>query len=707
MLKKIISLLSLILLFSFHQPDKIRVFLIGDSTMANKWEADFPETGWGMPFAKLFNEATEVQNHAYNGRSTKSFRKEGRWKKVYDQIRPGDYVLIQFGHNDSKKSDPNRYAEANTDYRTNITRYIAETRDKGGIPILLTPVQRRKFDENGHFVDQHGDYPRVVREVAKKEEVFLIDVEKLSRENLEKIGPERSKKIHLIYPENIFPKYHKGVEDNTHFSVYGAGLVANMVANEIFHSSEHLKSFLKKSDYSGRYDFQIPLISKPYFKKDTFNIVRYGAISSIQTKSTKAIQQAIDICHAQGGGVVLLPKGFWYSGPIEMKSNVNLHLVEGATLQFSENPADYPLVETSWEGVEAIRVQSPISGKNLSRIAITGKGVIDGAGENWRPVKKSKMTEGDWNQLILSGGVLTDDKNTWYPTERALLGSTKNRPGVRSEGWSLNNTEAIKEFLRPNMIVFTECDEILLEGITFQNSPAWCIHPFMSRHIRMEDVTIRNPWYAQNGDGVDFESCENILVSNCRIDVGDDGICLKSGRDEEGRKRGRPTAHALIENSIVFHGHGGVVVGSEMSGGVNDIYVNNCQFLGTDVGLRFKTTRGRGGIVENIFIRDINMKNIAGQGIILDMYYQGKDPVGTHGNGESKPVIAKEPVNDGTPQFRDIQMENIRILNAETGVMVRGLPEMPIRNISIKNIEIQAKQEEYILYGENISIQKP
>ena len=692
-------------LFSFSAKEPLRVFLIGDSTMADKLQADFPETGWGMPFSHLFNEAVEVQNHAYNGRSTKSFRTEGRWKKVFQQIKKGDYVLIQFGHNDAKASDTSRYAPAQTDFRENLTRYVAETRSKGGIPILLTPTQRRKFDSTGVFVDQHADYPAVVREVAAKEKVLLIDIEKESKKYISAEGPEGAKKMFLHYPVGIFKKFMKGVADDTHFSPFGAMKISDMVAAAIFSSNEHLRSFLKKSIFPQKYEFELPTVAGTAFKKDTFNIVSYGAVSSAKALNTTAIQQAIDIAAKQGGGMVRIPAGFFVTGAITLRSNINLHLDAGAVLQFSSDAAQYPLVKTSWEGVEAIRAQSPISAKGERNIAITGAGIIDGAGEAWRPVKKGKLTAGEWDKLVRSGGVLDDKKETWYPTERALKGSKMDQPGVVAAGFTEAKAEEIKEFLRPNMISLRECEQILLEGVTFQNSPAWNIHPLLCKHLTVDNISVKNPWFAQNGDGIDIESCEYVSVKNSQFDVGDDGICLKSGKDAEGRKRGRPSAYIMIENCVVFHGHGGVVVGSEMSGGVHDLFVSNCQFLGTDVGLRFKTARGRGGVVENVFIQDISMKNIAGEAILFDMYYQGKDPVATYGNGDATPVIQAMPVDAGTPQFKYIFVDRVVAKEVETGLLIRGLPEMPIHHIQLSNLDIEAKQSYRVIEATDIQLQ--
>jgi DNA sulfur modification protein DndE len=318
-------------------------------------------------------------------------------------------------------------------------------------------------------------------------------------------------------------------------------------------------------------------------------------------------------------------------------------------------------------------------------------------------VKKNKLTPPEWTQLVSSGGVLNESKDTWYPTERALKGSKAKRPGVVAEGYTMEKAEEIKEFLRPNMVNFVRCKGVLLEGITLQNSPAWCIHPLMVRHLTVRNVKVRNPWNAQNGDGLDIESCRYVLVDNSTFDVGDDGICIKSGRDEEGRKRGVPTEDVIVRNSTVFHGHGGFVVGSEMSGGARNIFVSECNFLGTDVGLRFKTTRGRGGIVEKIYIDNIRMNAIGGAAILFDMYYMAKDPL-TMFAGEDKPQIELLPVTEATPQFRDFHIKDVVCKGAETGIFIRGLPEMNIKSIELENISIQSKKGLVCTEGENISL---
>ena len=339
------------------------------------------------------------------------------------------------------------------------------------------------------------------------------------------------------------------------------------------------------------------IVQVPKFKTDTFSIVKYGAVADGVTLNTKAINSAIEDCNKKGGGVVLVPAGFWLTGPIVLKSNVNLHLKTGALLQFTADFNQYALYEGNWEGVPAVRNQSPISATNAENIAITGKGIIDGNGDAWRMVKKDKLTGTQWKNKIASGGALSEDKKTWYPSDKSLKGSTEKEPGVLKDGKTAKDFEDIKDFLRPNLLVLTSCKKILLDGVTFQNSPAWDLHPLMCQDLTIKNVYAKNPWYAQNGDGIDIESCKNFLLENNTFDVGDDGICIKSGKDESGRKRGMPTENGIIRNCIVYHAHGGFVIGSEMSGGARNLYVYNCTFIGTDVGLRFKTARGRGGVV--------------------------------------------------------------------------------------------------------------
>jgi Glycosyl hydrolases family 28 len=351
------------------------------------------------------------------------------------------------------------------------------------------------------------------------------------------------------------------------------------------------------------------------------------------------------------------------------------------------------LVEANWEGLQQMRNQSPISATDAVNIAITGKGIIDGNGDVWRAVKSDKLTTSQWKKLVNSGGVTSEDQRTWYPSEAFMKASKMPaNPGAIVPGRDAAYYAGIKDFLRPNMLLLTNCKIILLEGVTFQNSPAWCLHPLLCENLTVRNVFVKNPWYAQNGDGIDAESCKNVLIENSVFDVGDDALCMKSGRDAEGRKRGRPIENVIIRNCTVYASHGGFVIGSEMSGGARNIFVSNCTFVGADIGLRFKTTRGRGGVVENIYIKDIYMKDIPGEAILFDMYYMAKDPIALAGEKRELPAVEFKPVDESTPIFKNFYISNVYCNGAEKGIFVRGLPEMHIKNIVMENMVLQAKK---------------
>jgi polygalacturonase len=262
----------------------------------------------------------------------------------------------------------------------------------------------------------------------------------------------------------------------------------------------------------------------------------------------------------------------------------------------------------------------------------------------------------------------------------------------------------IRDFLRPVMISLISCKNVWLEGVIFQNSPAWNIHPLMCENLIIEKITVRNPSYSANGDGLDLESCKNTILIQSSFDVGDDGICIKSGKDEDGRKRGIPTENLIVDQCTVFKGHGGFVVGSEMSGGVKNIKVSNCQFLGTDVGLRFKSKRGRGGVVENIFIEGISMFDISTEALLFDLYYQGKSAVEMLEKGDPDAGIEKVPVDVTTPTFRNIHVKDITCSNAGRAMFFNGLPENPIEGIFISKVNISSSTGAEIKFSKNIQL---
>jgi len=477
------------------------------------------------------------------------------------------------------------------------------------------------------------------------------------------------------------------------FSVLIIGCSKNSIGNTSY-SADTYKNI----------EFNINKVNEPKIPNNVVTITDFGAINGGQTLNTKAFADAIDAVSKKGGGKVIIPPGIWLTGPIILKSNIELHAETGALIKFSTDKKLYPIIETSFEGLNTWRCISPIYGKNLENIAFTGKGVWDGSGEAWRQVKKSKLTEDQWKKFIGSGGVLNDKKDSWYPSEQYLKGAKGADQNVRLDLKTKEEFEAIHDFLRPVLVSIQNSKRVLFDGPVFQNSPAWCLHPLMIEDLIIRNITVRNPWFSQNGDGLDVESCKNVIVENSSFDVGDDAICIKSGKDKDGRDRGIPCENIIIKNNIVYHGHGGVTVGSEMSGGVKNLHVSNCTFMGTDVGLRFKSTRGRGGIVENVFISDIFMVDIPSQAISFDLYYGGKSIAETLAEGGNKITTKIVPVTEETPQFKNISIKNITINGAYQAVFLQGLPEMNLENIEISNLIVKAQNGFSIIDADKIKL---
>ncbi len=362
-----------------------------------------------------------------------------------------------------------------------------------------------------------------------------------------------------------------------------------------------------------------------------FNVLDYGAVGDGQALNTQAIQAAIEACRMAGGGTVHVPAGVYVTGPIFFRSDVTLHLDAGAALLGSENLADYPVVNGRWEGVDQETYAPLIAGSDLSNIAIIGRGTINGRGAWWWKMHKEKTLA--------------------HP--------------------------------RPRLISFSNCTNVLIEGITATNSPAWTIHPNHCDNVMVDKVTVINPADAPNTDGINPDSCHNVRISNCYIGVGDDCITIKSGTQANGRERLAPCENITITNCTMTHGHGGVVIGSEMSGGVRNVVISNCVFTGTDRGIRIKSRRGRGGVVEDIRVTNIIMEDVLCP-VTLNLYYA----CGVWGD---KTVADKQPhpVTDGTPRFRRIHLSHITARRAQyAAAFLYGLPEMPVEDIFLSDISI-------------------
>ena len=446
-----------------------------------------------------------------------------------------------------------------------------------------------------------------------------------------------------------------------------------------------------------------PAVAVPAIPQTIVRLDDFGGAGDGAKPNTEAFAKAVTTLAEKGGGKLIVPPGIWLTGPVKLRSNINLHLERGALIQFSRDYKLYPLTVIDLKGEREVDSTSPISGENLENVAITGEGIIDGGGDAWRPLKKNKLGDGDWKAVVKTGGVLDEKGTTWWPSREAM-GGEKLVESLRKTGsLKLADYEPAHQFLRPKMLRLIGCKKVLLEGVTFQNPPNWTMNPVLCDDVSILNVTVHNLPTAQNSDALDLESCRRAVIRGCTFDTGDDGICIKSGKDAAGRRIGVPTEDVLVEGCTVYHAHGGFTIGSEMSGGVRNMVVRNCTFMGTDIGLRFKSTRGRGGVVENIHISNIRMTDIPGDAINFNLYYGGKSPLDeTASNAETN----FPPVTEATPQFRDIHIENVVCRGAKNAIVLQGLPEMPLRDITLKNVSITSQQGVSVTDAENISFEK-
>jgi polygalacturonase len=446
----------------------------------------------------------------------------------------------------------------------------------------------------------------------------------------------------------------------------------------------------------------LPLVARPEFPARKFDLRDAGAVGDGVTLNTAAFEKAVAALAEKGGGELDVPPGIWLTGPIKLRSNINLHLERGALIQFSRDYNLYPLVVVNLKGEQEVDSTSPISGQNLENVAITGEGIIDGGGDAWRMLKKDKLSDNEWKALVKSGGVLDEKGTAWYPS-REVMGGQKIVEKLRKEN-SLKpeDYEPTHQYLRPKMLRLIGVKKLLLEGVTFQNPPNWTMNPVLCEDVSILNVNVHNLPTAQNSDALDLESCRRAVIRGCTFDTGDDGICIKSGKDAVGRRIGVPCEDVLVEGCTVYHAHGGFTIGSEMSGGVRNFIVRNCTFMGTDIGLRFKSTRGRGGVVENIFISDIRMENLPGDAINFNLYYGGKSGLEDSGGDTEMKAPA---VTEETPAFKNIHIENVICRGAKNAIVLQGLPEMPLDNITLKNVSITADKGVSVTDAQNISFE--
>ncbi|MCX7048773.1 MAG: glycoside hydrolase family 28 protein [Candidatus Sumerlaeota bacterium] len=389
-----------------------------------------------------------------------------------------------------------------------------------------------------------------------------------------------------------------------------------------------------------------------------FNVVEYGAAGDGNNTCTKSIQAAIEACAAAGGGVVHFPAGRYLTGPVFLKSNITLHIGEGATLLGSQRFEDFPLFKPGWQIKNEKEILAAlITGSDLENIAITGRGAIDAQGKPWWDAQR-RIQRAAKGQAAKSEAAKDD----------AVKNETARQEASQAETAQLE--EKLLPHGRPHTINLYRCRNVRIAEVTILNSASWNVHLIGCEDVVADGVTIRSPWDSPNTDGINPESCRNVRIANCFIDTGDDCITLKSGKDEEGRLKGKPTENVAITNCVMHRGHGAVVIGSEQSGGVRNVVASNIVCLGTDTGVRIKSTRGRGGVVENIRFDNWIIEGVPTP-ISITNYYTKTAP---------------EPVSERTPIFREIAISHFTITSSPCVAKILGLPEMPIQSLRISDL---------------------
>jgi polygalacturonase len=396
-------------------------------------------------------------------------------------------------------------------------------------------------------------------------------------------------------------------------------------------------------------------IEAPQFPDKDFLLTDFGAVGDGQTDCTEAFRQAIATANEAGGGRVVVPAETFYTGAIHLKSNVNLYVSEEAVINFSTDPNDYmPVVYTRFEGVEVMNFSPLIYAYEQENIAITGKGTLDGRAskENWWARKSTQGRDVSRSREMGEAGV---------PVEERVFGLGKH--------------------LRPNMIQPYKCKNILIEGVTFKNSPMWHIHPVLSENITVRNVKVIG--HGPNNDGCNPESCKDVLIEGCYFDTGDDCIAIKSGRNNDGRRVNVPSENIIVRNCKMKDGHGGVVIGSEMTGGARNVFAENCimDSPNLDRALRIKTNSVRGGFVENVYMRNVTIGQVAEAVLKINFFY---------GEGDT---------GEFTPRVRNINMEKVTSKKSRYALLINGYERSPITDVTLKDCTLNNVERENKLVG--------
>ncbi len=620
-------------------PVKKRVFIIGDSTVAN---GNDTIVGWGRVLPAFFDSSrVTVINKARGGRSSRTFLNEGLWNEILPQLRKGDFVLIQFGHNDGARPDaekfrgsihgtgdetmevtkPDKSVETVHSYGWYLKKYIQDTKAKGAIPIVFSQIPRNEWPE-GHVERVAESFGKWAKEAAIQTGAWFLDLNELVSRKYEALG--------RVNVKAFFPG------DHTHTNLAGATLNARTIA-------EGIKS-TRGCELSAYLDLgEGKVIPAKIATKREFPVTNFGAVGDGNTLNTKFIQTTIDQCASSGGGVVVVPKGTFQSGAVFLKQGVDLRIDKEGVLKGTTNPEDYPAVATRWEGEERSWTSALVNAFDLTNFTLSGEGLIDGSGEKWLEMSKER---------------------------RVATAAEKPRYGS------------------PRLIAVQNCKNSAISGLNLKNQACWCVFILYSRDIELKNLTIRAEHNIPMSDGIDVDSSNGVHILGCDIDVNDDCIAIKSGKDEDGRRVNRPCENILVEKCTFRYGHGGVSMGSEISGGIRNVVVQNCVMEADNwAPIRFKCQPSRGGMVENITYRDIVLKDTR-KAFEFNMEWRMVNP---------------KPASDPLPVFRNVRIINVSGTTASVGDM-HGLKESPVKNVVFENCNITAKRGFVLDNAESIDL---
>ena len=429
---------------------------------------------------------------------------------------------------------------------------------------------------------------------------------------------------------------------------------------------------MEAQDYSKYYQnlpVEVKQVSRPVIPANEINIKDVGGIGDGIAINTEAFSKGISKLNKLGGGRLVVPEGVWLTGPIAFKDNIELHLDKNALIIFSPDKRLY----ANPEAKPGDRVYACIRASKRKNIAITGEGIIDGNGEYWRPVKRNKVSDVEWNAYKKNiGGVEKSNGTLFYPWD------------TKHPDANIAETPEAQEKKRNDIIRFTDCENVLIEGVTVQNSPKFHVHPLNCKNVIVDGVTVRCPWNAQNGDAIDFSDINIGLIANCVVDAGDDGICMKSNKIKS-KSPANGCEDIVIQDNTVFHAHGGFVLGSETISGMRRMVVRHNRFAGTDTGLRFKSGMPRGGKTEQLYISDIVMTDIKDEAIVFQCDYVDR-PAGSDPN--AVPTYTEEQ-KKLAPEFQDIHISNVTCYGATTGISASGILGLnSVHDIHISNSTI-------------------